>query len=406
MENNIYGEELLKNDNLDLYSLVNVKTSKYQLQAIKVTKDSLIVLCIFLLTLRDFIFIFNESISPLISICIYGLLFCNFVLEILLFSKLKLIRSFAIALFFILIPLILHPTSYPLLTIFLFVYMLKNKAIKDVIKLFFYPRFIISLIAVFMFELGLTNDVASDISYKLNGGTFHTMGLSSNPNTTAAYFFCTIMLSYIYGKIFHHRIFIILPIIIALYITKLTLSRTVLLSTIALYVLEYIYRNPKMAMLKIALLKIPLLLILFTFVLAILLYDNEIFNELFSFRPTYWHNFISRLNIINIIIGTGMSFGITVDSGYLGLFIFGGVLIYIPFFFLLKKCSRMIPTNYSFFVYILTIFCFSFMEGIAMIQLRDITVLLYLFLWYLRKSKTTNMVKLNRNYRDSFSERN
>lgn len=347
-------------------------------------KDFIVVIIACLLSLRDYIYAFNEAISPFISLFIYGLLFFYFFLDILLFSKFNVPKKLSIILLFILIVTIIHFTSYPILTICLCVYLLRTLSMKKVICIFFYPRLVMTFIIMILYHLGLLNDVATSISYKLGGGTFHTMGISANPNTTACYFFSIIVLTYIYSRFSRKRWLYLLPLFFCIYITMITLSRTVLISTIVLYICDIIFCIWRNKFIKRCVLILPYLYIIFTFLFATYFSKNITLNKLFSFRPMFWSNYISQLQIKEVLWGSFDSKGVTVDSGFLMLFINGGLFLYIPFLLLLKKTlkwEKNIEPYY--FVFIVVCFTFSFMESVLMTQLRDLTILLYLLLYKL-----------------------
>lgn len=175
-----------------------------------------------------------------------------------------------------------------------------------------------------------------------------------------------------------------IPIIIVVYITKVTLSRTVLLSTIALYVFDLIFRSHKNNVLIKASLLLPFILIALTFYLTFFGYENPMLNILFSLRPKFWFEYFTNIGIFNYFVGTGTTLDVTIDSGFIWLFVAGGLLLYIPFFILLKNTLKRRELKDSpYFVFLLAIFTFSFMESVGMIQLRDITILLYLILYKL-----------------------
>lgn len=344
--------------------------------------DMLTIIIAWTLSFRDYVYAFSESLSPIISIFIYGLLFLYFFLDLFFFSNFSLPKSLAIVLSCILVVTFFHFSSYPILTIFLFVYLLRNLPLKRVISIFFYPRIIMTFIIVVLYHLGLTNDVATTITYKLGGGVFHTMGISANPNTTSTYFFSTIMLTYLYVKIFKKKFLYFLPLLICIYIVQVTLSRTVLMSTVALYIFDIIFMMKKNNFIVKCCLFLPFLYIILTFFLALKFSDNIIVNGIFSLRPMYWNDYLSQLSINEIIFGSSDSKGVTVDSGFLRIFINGGVFLYIPILILLKKSLVRYNKNDSpYFVFILTCFTYSFMESLLMTQLRDITVLVFLFLY-------------------------
>ena len=347
-------------------------------------KNLFVSLLAFLLALRDYIFIFDENLSPVISIAVYAVLFAYLYLDIITRQWLTMPKKLAITVLLILLTVLCHFSSYPILTIFLFVYVLRNTSLEDAVSIFFWPRFIMTILATLLYELGMTNDVARDVGYKLGGGTFHTMGMSMNPNTTASYYFCAIMLCYLYGKIRNKKILFFVPVITAVYITKVTMSRTVLLSTIALYIFDLVFRSKKNNVMVKASLLLPFVYIVLTLYLAFLGHGNPVLNVLFSLRPAYWFDYFAQLGIKDFIIGSGSTLGVTVDSGYIGLLIYGGLFLYLPFLKLLKNGMVRNRWNESpYFSFLLTIFSFSFMESVGMMQLRDITVLLYLVLYKL-----------------------
>lgn len=336
------------------------------------------------LALRDYIFVFNDSLSYVISILLYVILFFAFYIDVVLFSGLKLPKKMAVSVFLILITTAIHVSSYPILTIFLFVCFLRNFKLEEVLSLFFWPRLLMSMGAIILYQTGVTHDVSNEVSYKLGGGIFHTMGLSDNPNTTASYFFSAILLVYLYGKVKHKKILFVVPLLTVIYITKVTMSRTVLLSTIMLYLFDFLFRCKKNNLLVRLSLLLPFFCLFGTVILAYVFPRNTILNALFSLRPLYWHNYFVQSGTKGFLFGTGTSFEVTVDSGYIRLFIFGGVLLYIPFLYLLKQAMhRRQKKDSPYFVFLLAVFSFSFMESVGMTQLRDISVLTYLILYRL-----------------------
>ena len=344
--------------------------------------NTLTIVIAWLLSFRDYIYVFKESLSPIVSIFIYGLLFSYFFLDIFLFSKWKLPKHLALGLLFIVIVTLFHFSSYPILTIFLFVYLLKDMSLEKIVSIFFYPRLIMTLVVMCLYHLGFTNDVATTISYKLGGGTFHTMGISRNPNTTALYFLSTIMLTYLYGNISKKRYFYFLPLFVCIYIVKMTLSRTVLISTVALYLFDIIFRTRKNSFIIKSALFLPFFYVIMTLLLATIFSDNSILNKLFSFRPKYWNDYLSQLVVREMFFGSVDSKGITIDSGFLQLFINGGICLFVPFLFLLKKSLRgFCHVSSCFYVFMLTCFTYSVMESAVMTQLRDITTLLFLVMY-------------------------